>query len=95
MQSASPVHSDVALLSVQASGTFHAATGTDSAEFKQAIKHRAIISDVVLGLLSTKVVHVLGSNSLQEVDVLVRVELGHLKAGCGLSTLGIISDTIP
>lgn len=77
MQTTSPVHSDVALVAIQSCCALHTATCTDSAEFKQAVEHRAVITHIVSTLLLREMVHVVGSNLGQEVDILVGVELGH------------------
>ena len=46
MEPTSPVHSDVALVAVKTRGTFHAASGANTAKFEQTIKHRTVITDV-------------------------------------------------
>jgi hypothetical protein len=81
VETASPVHGDVALAAVQPCGTLHAASSADTAELEQTVKDRAVIADVVFALLFAEVVHVVGSDALEEIDVLVGVELGHLVLG--------------
>lgn len=81
MQTAGPVDSNVALAAVQSCSTLHTATSADAAELEQAVEDWAIVADVVLALLFAEVVHVVGSDALQKIDVLVGVELGHLVLG--------------
>ena len=84
MQTTSPVHSNIAFAAVQPRRTLHAAASTDTAEFEQTVEDRTVVADVVFALLFAEVVHVVWGDALQEVDVLVGVELGHLVLGCGL-----------
>jgi hypothetical protein len=81
MQSSCPVDCNVTFLTVQASSTLHTAAGADAAEFKETVEYGAIVSHIELGLLALEIVHVLGTDLLQEVDVLVGVKLGHLESG--------------
>lgn len=96
VQAAGPVDGNVALAAVQASGALHGAAGADAAELEQAVEDRAVVADVVLALLAREVVHVVGRDLVQEVDVLVGVELRHLVLGgrlCALrGTLAASSD---
>lgn len=78
MKSTGPVDSDVTFLAVQAGRALHGATGANSTELEETIKDRAVISDIVLGLLALVLVHVVGRDFAQEVNVLVGVELCHL-----------------
>lgn len=78
MKAAGPIDGDVALLSVESRGTFHTSTSTDAAEFEEPIEDRAIITNIELSLFPLEVVHVLGTNLLEEVDVFVCMELRHL-----------------
>jgi hypothetical protein len=78
MQTTSPVYSDVAFPSVQASGALHGTASADTAKLKKAIKYRAIVSDIVFTLLAGELLHVVWRDLVQEFDVLVRVELRHL-----------------
>jgi hypothetical protein len=77
MQTSCPVDSNVAFASVEACGTFHCSTCADPTELEQTIEDRAIVSDIVLALLASKVLHVVWGNFVEKVDVLVRVELRH------------------
>lgn len=76
-----PVDGNVALLAVETRRALHAASGTNAAKLEQAVKDGAIVPDVELGLLFLVRVHVVWSHLLKEVDVFVRVELGHFAAG--------------
>ena len=91
VQAAGPVDGDVALAAVQTSGALHGAAGTDAAELKQAVEHGTVVADVVLALLLGVLVHVVGGDLVQEVDVLVRVELRHFILGGRLCALYSIS----
>lgn len=73
-----PVDCNVALLTIETGSTLHATTSADAAELKEAVKNGTIISDIVFALFLLIGVHVVGSDLLEEVDVLVCVELGHL-----------------
>ena len=84
MQTTGPVHSNVALAAVQPRRALHAAASADTAELEQSVKDGTVVADVVFALLFAEVVHVVWGDALQEIDVLVGVELGHLVLGCGL-----------
>ena len=96
MQSTSPIHSNVAFAAVQSCRTFHAATSTDSTEFEQTVKHRTVVTNVVFALFFAEVIHVVGCDTLQEVDIFVGVELGHLVLGCGLCAVNfeVLVETV-
>ena len=64
MKTSSPIDSNVALLPVETRSTLHTATSTDAAKFKETLEHRAIVSNVELGLLALESLHVLGGNAL-------------------------------
>ena len=81
MQTTGPIDCDIALPSVQTRRAFHCATRADTAELEETVKHGAVITDVVLALLPRELVHVVGGDLVQEFDVFVRVELGHLVLG--------------
>jgi len=81
VKTTSPIDGDVALLSVESRGTLHTTTRTDTAKLEKAIEHGTIISDVVFSLLSHETVHVVRCDFLQEIDVVIRVKLGHF-ASC-------------
>ena len=92
MKSSSPVDGDIAFAPVEASGALHTATSADAAEIKQPVEDWTVITNVVLSLLFGKVVHVVRSNFLEEIDILVRMELGHFMASSWFCALGEISQ---
>lgn len=96
VQTTSPVDGDVALAAIQPCGALHAASSADSAELEQAVEDGTVVTDIVFALLFAKVVHVVGSDALQEIDVLVGVELGHLVFRCGLCAvdLQVLVETV-
>jgi hypothetical protein len=81
VKTSSPVDGDVAFTTVQSGGTFHATTSADTAELEKSVKNRTIITHIIFSLLFCERVHVIRSNLLQEIDVLVSMELGHLVLG--------------
>ena len=81
VKTTSPIDGDVALLSVESRSTLHTTTRTDTAKLEEAIEHGTIISDVVFSLLPHETVHIVWCDFLQEIDVVVRVKLGHF-ASC-------------
>ena len=87
MQAACPVDGNVALFAVEPCRAFHAAAGADAAELKEAVKHGAVVADVVFALLPHMIVHIIGSHLLQKLNVLVRVELRHLGGDGGFCAL--------
>ena len=94
MQTAGPVDSDVALPTVQTRRALHGAAGADAAKLEQSIEDWTIIPDIVLALFLGEVVHVVGSDLVEEVDVLVRVELRHFEAGRRFRALQMSVRTI-
>lgn len=87
MQTASPVDSNVALFAIQPRSALHAATSADAAELEETVKDRAVVPDIVLVLLFLVIVHVVGGDLLQELDILVRMKLSHLILGRRFSAL--------
>lgn len=81
MQTTSPIDGDVALLAVESRSALHATARTDTTKLEETVKYRAIISDVVFSLLPHEAVHIVWRDFLQEVDVVVRVKLGHFAPG--------------
>lgn len=79
MQASSVIDCNVAFFSIQTRCTLHTASSTDRAELEEAVKDRTVITNVELSLLLPVVVHVVWRHSVQEVDVLIGVELGHLE----------------
>lgn len=88
MKSTGPVDGNVAFAPVEASCPLHTATSADPTEVKQTIEHWTIITNVVLALLLGEIVHVVRSNLLEKVDVLISVELGHFVASGWFCALG-------
>jgi len=78
MQTTSPVDSDVTFIAIKTRSALHTTSGTDTAKFEQTIKDGTVITDIVFALLFRKRVHIVGSDLGEEVDILVRMELGHL-----------------
>ncbi len=72
-----PIHGNVTFVAVESRSTLHAATGADPTELEEAVENGAVVADVVLALLTHVGIHVVGRHLLEEVDVLVRVKLGH------------------
>lgn len=64
VQTTSPIHRNVAFLSVQSSGAFHTAAGTDATELKEPVENRAVITDVVFALFAHVTVHIIRSDFL-------------------------------
>jgi len=87
MKTASPVDRNIALATVEARSTFHTTTSADSAELEKPVENRAIISNVIFSLLLGEGIHVIRSDLLKEVDVLVGVELGHFMSSCRLRSV--------
>lgn len=87
MQSAGPIHSNVAFSSIETRRTLHGTSSADPTELKQAIKHWAIVSDIVFTLFLRKVVHIVWRDLVQKFDVFVRVELRHFVLGGWLCAL--------
>ncbi len=91
MQASRPVDCDVAFAPVEPGRTLHTTTGADSTELKEPIEDRAIVPDIIFRLIFSKVIHVIGSNFLQEINVFVGMILCHLEPG---SRLGPLYDMI-
>jgi hypothetical protein len=79
VKSSGPVYGNIALLTIKTGSTFYTSTSADTTEIKQAVENRRIIANVKLGLLRTEVVHILWRDSLQKIDIVVGVELGHFQ----------------
>lgn len=78
MQAACPIDRDLALFPVQSCSALHAATRTDTTELEQAVEDWTVVSDVVFALLFAVVLHIVGSDLLEEIHIVVGMELGHL-----------------
>lgn len=72
-----PVNGNVTLVAVEPSGTLHTTTRADTAKLEEPIENGTIVSDIVLALLLREGVHIVRCNLRKEVDILIRVELGH------------------
>jgi hypothetical protein len=77
VQSTSPVHRNVALLTTKSGRAFYAAASINAAEVKEAIENWRVGTNVELKLLVRVLVLVLWRHHLQEADVVVSVEVGH------------------
>jgi len=93
MKTTSPVDCDVAFASIQASSTLHATTSANTAEVEESVEDWTIITDVVFSLFFGKSIHIVRSNLLQEVDVLVGMELGHFVTGSRFCALCTVSQS--
>lgn len=87
MKPTGPVNGDVALAAIQTSGALHTATSADPAKLEESVENRAIVSHVEPTLFLGIAIHVVGSDFLQEINVLVGVKLRHLTVGSGLRAL--------
>lgn len=87
MQTSCPIDRIIAFAPIQTSGAFHATTRTDSAELEHAVEDGTIIANVIFALLFLIRLHVVWGDLLEEVDVLVCMELGHLMARRRLGSL--------
>jgi hypothetical protein len=81
MEATSPIDGDVALLAVESRSALHATARTDTTKLEETVEYRAIISDIVFSLLPHEAVHIVWCDFLQEIDVVVRVKLGHFASG--------------
>jgi len=92
MKTSSPVDGDIAFAPVEASCALHTATSADAAEIKQPVEDWTVITNIVFSLLLGEVVHVVRSDLLEEINILIRVELGHFMASSWFCALGEISQ---
>lgn len=83
----SPVDGDIALAAVQSSGTFHTPASGDPTELEEAVKDRAVVSDVVFALFFGVLLHIVWGDFREEVYIFVCVELAHLLLRGGLRSL--------
>lgn len=77
VKSTGPVNGNVALVAVEPGGTLHTTTRANTAKLKEPIEDGTVISDIVFALLLREGVHVVRCNLRKEVDILIRVKLGH------------------
>lgn len=87
VKTTSPVDCNITFVAVQSCGAFHTASSADSAELEKTVEHGAIVSNIVSALFLREMVHVVGCDLGQEVDIFVGVELGHLVLGGRFRTL--------
>ena len=87
METTSPVDCHITFAAIQPCSTLHTATSTNPAEFKKTVKDWAIVAHVETALLFLVRLHVIGCHFLEELDVFIGVELGHLKIGSRFSAL--------
>jgi len=81
MEAACPVHGNVTLLAIQPGSPLHGGTRANAAKLKEAVNDGAVVPDVVFSLLFLVRIHIIGSDLLEEIDVLVSMELRHLHLG--------------
>ena len=81
MKTTCPVDCNVTFAAIQSCSTLHTATCTDAAKFEKTIKDWAVVTHVETALLFLVGLHVVGCHFFEKIDVLIRVELGHLKIG--------------
>ena len=79
METTSPIHRNIAFATVESRCALHAAAGADAAKFEQPIKDGTVITYVELSLLFRVGVHIVWGDLGKKLNVLVRVELSHLK----------------
>jgi hypothetical protein len=92
MQTSGPVYRNVAFLTIKTGCTLHASTNADPTEIKKIVKDWTIITNVKLGLLGAEVLQIFWRDSLQEIDIVVGVKLGHFQwSGCLGSLKYIVS----
>lgn len=84
VESACPVDGDVGVASDEPAGGRETAPGRDGAELEQSLEGRAVFSDEEAGPVCGHVVKGVGGDALEAVDVLVRVEAGHLVRGAAV-----------
>lgn len=88
-----PVYDNVALLTIKTGSTFHTSTSANTTKIKQAVEKRRIIANVKLGLFRTEVVRILWRDSLQKIDIVAGVKLGHFQWRGWLGSLNYIVST--
>ena len=77
MESAGPVDDDVGAVLVETAGAADGAGGVQLAELEEAVEDRTILADVEALELPDVVLHVVGGDDAEEVDVVVGMEAGH------------------
>lgn len=90
MKATGPIYGNVAFLTIEPGCSFHTSTSADATEFKKAVEDRTVVAYVEATLLFRMVLHIVGGNLLQEIDIFVGVKLGHFVVGgrfCALSKI--------
>lgn len=87
METACPVDRNVTFAAIQSCSTLHAASCTNAAKFEQAVKDWAVVTHVEPALLFLVRLHVVGGHFLEELNVFICMELGHLEIGSRFGTL--------
>ena len=77
MESAGPVDDDVGPVLVEAAGAADGAGGVQLAELEEPVEDRAVLPDVEALQLPDVVLHVVGGDDAEEVDVVVGMEARH------------------
>ena len=72
-----PVNDDICTVFIQARGSTDTPAGIKLAEFKEAIKDGTILAHIEPLELTRIIRHVVGSDNLEEVDVIIRMESCH------------------
>ncbi len=78
MQTAAPVDSNIRLLLVQFNCTSNRTSSRELTKLEKAVENRAVLADIETLHLFSIVVHVVGSDALQEFDIVVTMELRHI-----------------
>ena len=87
MKTTCPIDCHVTFAAVQPCSTLHTATCAYAAKFEETVKDWAVVAHVETALLFLVRLHIVRCHFLEEFDVFVRVELGHLKIGSWLGAL--------
>ena len=77
MEAAGPVDDDVGAVLVEAAGAADGAGSVQLAELEEAVENGAVLPDVEALELADVVLHVVGGDDAEEVDVVVGVEARH------------------
>ncbi len=87
MKASGPVDRNVTFAAIQPCSTFHTATSTNSAKFEKTIENWAVVTHVETTLLFLVRLHIVRCYFLEEVDVFIRMKLGHFKIGSRFGAL--------
>ena len=89
VKTTSPVHGNIAFITVETRSAFHTSACADTAKLKEPIEYWTVITDIVPSLFFDLLVHVVGSNFCKEIDVFVGMKLCHLKLASRFGALEI------